>query len=410
MIKIQAIGPVVYKTCLAVSAAVVLSCLDPRISAAAPETSPCLEDLQSIPDFLKANDPGVRDKLLKSAPRRFEADFERAQVEASAAHNDVDCSRALNDYLHGYRRGHLSVEEIGSPSDLAAGAVGKAGVSVTTERAPRLDFPSRDTALLTIPSFDEAYRLPLASLLDQRRRLLASHPNWIIDVRGNGGGSDSTYEPLLAWLLPSGYVETQAEWWVTAANIEGQERVCPIVAPGDLSCTTSMAEAVKRMRGAKLDTFVRQDEGPTVEYHRTAHMKARRPVRVAVLIDSGCASSCEQFLLAVRQGFSVKIVGWGSSAGSLDYSNLRPHELPSGKRRLWYATSRSMRLPFFPIDGMGVQPDIQVPIDGLLSKVRDADDETRATLRDAFMRDEVVRVQRWLESGAFDFDEDGNSR
>jgi C-terminal processing protease CtpA/Prc len=213
----------------------------------------------------------------------------------------------------------------------------------------------------------------------------------------------------LAWLLPSGYVETQAEWWVTAANIEGQENICPIVAPGDPSCTTSMTDAVKRMRGAKLDTFVRQDEGPAVEYHRTANIKARRPARVAVLIDTGCASSCEQFLLAVRQSFSAKLIGL-RSAGNLDYSNLRPHELPSGKRRLWYATSRSMRLPFFPVDGIGVQLDIQVPIDGLLNKVRDADQETRASMREAFMREEVTRVQRWLKGGAIDFGEDVNSR
>jgi hypothetical protein len=111
------------------------------------ETSPCLTDLQSIPDFLKANDPGVRDKLSKSAPRRSEANFEQAQAEASAAQNDVDCNRALNGYLHGYRWGHLSVEEIVSMSDRPTGAVGDKEVSVTTdttERAPRLDFPSKD--------------------------------------------------------------------------------------------------------------------------------------------------------------------------------------------------------------------------------------------------------------------------
>ena len=43
--------------------------------------------------------------------------------------------------------------------------------------------------------------------------------------------------------------------------------------------------------------------------------------------------------------------------GSLDYSNLRPTDFPSGKRQIWRATSRSRRLPELPIDGIGVQPD-----------------------------------------------------
>jgi hypothetical protein len=101
-------------------------------------------------------------------------------------------------------------------------------------------------------------------------------------VRGNGGGSDSTYEPLLVWLLPDGYVETQAEWWVTPANIEGHETVCSIIAPGDPLCTTSMTDALRRMRGVKPDTFVQQGHGPAVKYIRTERIKARRPVRVAV--------------------------------------------------------------------------------------------------------------------------------
>lgn len=78
------------------------------------------------------------------------------------------------------------------------------------------------------------------------------------------------------------------------------------------------------------------------------------------MIDHGCGSSCEEFVLAVRQSFKVKLFGQ-STYGSLDYSNLRPHALPSGRRRLMYATSRSLRLPTQPVDVSGIAPDQWLP-------------------------------------------------
>jgi len=136
------------------------------------------------------------------------------------------------------------------------------------------------------------------------------------------------------------------------------------------------------MEGATTGTYVSQEAGPDIRYQRVAHLESGRPSRVAVLFDRGCGSSCEEFLLAVRQSFDVKLVG-RPSHGSLDYSNLRPHELPSHERILWYATSRSDRLPDFPVDLMGIQPDIFLPDRG---SQKGGDGEVR-------------QVQRWLERG-----------
>jgi C-terminal processing protease CtpA/Prc len=235
---------------------------------------------------------------------------------------------------------------------------------------------------LTLPSFADGYRNALLNLLAGQRAELTSHSRWIIDVRGNDGGSDSTFEPLLPWLLPDGYVVAQAEWWVTAYNIAAQSRVCPLIAPRDRQCAAFARQAIERMRTAKFNTFVLQEPAPPLEYQRVASIHERLPQRVAVLIDRGCVSSCEEFLLAVRQGFVVKLLGQ-RTGGALDYANMRPRELPSGRRRLWYATSRSTRLPGNPIDGIGVQPDVYLPV-------------TENSPPDR----EILAVQKWLESGA----------
>jgi C-terminal processing protease CtpA/Prc len=100
-------------------------------------------------------------------------------------------------------------------------------------------------------------------------------------------------------------------------------------------------------------------------------------------MDHRCASSCEEFLLTVRQSFAVKLLG-RPSRGSLDYSNLRPHVLPSGERVLRYAISRSERLPDLPVDLAGVEPDIYLP------------EPPNAKVRGG----EVRQVQHWLEFGS----------
>jgi C-terminal processing protease CtpA/Prc len=104
---------------------------------------------------------------------------------------------------------------------------------------------------------------------------------------------------------------------------------------------------------------------------------------VAILIDGACGSSCEEFALEARQSFSVKLIGQ-HTFGSVDYSNKAPHDLPSGRRRLWYATTRSTRIPGLMVDVAGVPPDIYLPIE--------AGDDAK--------QEEVLRVQSWLEGGS----------
>lgn len=212
---------------------------------------------------------------------------------------------------------------------------------------------------------------------------MAWHPYWVIDVRSNGGGSDSTYYPLLPWLLRGEREDIGAEWLATPANIEGQEQVCTLFAPADAECKSYMADVVRRMRAAPSGTYTPQEDGAAISFKPVDSLKLQRPIQVAVLVGHHCGSSCEEFLLAVRQSFHVKLLG-RPSHGSLDYSNLRPHRLPSGERLLLYATSRSNRLPDLPIDLAGVQPDIYLP--------EPADEVARTR--------EVLQVQRWLEQGS----------
>jgi C-terminal processing protease CtpA/Prc len=103
----------------------------------------------------------------------------------------------------------------------------------------------------------------------------------------------------------------------------------------------------------------------TAAYAYTPPRVLLRPSAVAVLVDSICASSCEDFVAAARQSGKVTVFSATNTAGAGDYGNIRPVMLP-GWRRLRVATSRSRRLRAgmqAATDYVGLAPDVRVPRD-----------------------------------------------
>jgi hypothetical protein len=344
----------------------------------------CAMDLEIIPGFLLENDTGAKVHAAQFGQKHFDDAFLEAQKSAAQAPDASACDIVLRRYLKAWRKGHLGLQSL-NPTPVAsdAQATSARAARISDVKEPQLRELSRQTMLLTLSSFANQHRAQLVALLTRHHKELAKHRNWIIDVRGNGGGSDSSYQPLLPWLLPDETATVGAEWLSTPANIRGQEQVCAQFAPGDVLCEKEAKTAVTRMRSVATGQYISQDDSGVMQFERVGHPERRRPSRVAILVDGRCASSCEEFALVARQSFSVKLVG-RSTFGSLDYSNLRPHNLPSGQRVLWYATSRSLRLPDNPVDLAGIPPDVYLP----------------APADNSSPNDDIERVKQWLEGGS----------
>ncbi|WP_167759836.1 S41 family peptidase [Massilia horti] len=345
---------------------------------AADAASECVTDLDAIAKYLPANDTGAAAELDHHG-KAIEEAFRKAQGEAAKAADLAACETVLKGYLRAWRPGHLTVSTEGnSPFGAGPAAQDKAQADA---RAPVFKVLDKDTILFAFGTFDPRYKGAVEALISGHRAELETHKNWIIDVRKNNGGSDSTYTPLLPWLLDGEYVLHRIEWLATPDNAIGHTAVCELLGDTE-SCPKHMEPVVRAVQGGKPGTYVMSSD-ERITYIRQEKLETHQPARVAVLVDNECGSSCEQFLLAVRGSFKVKLVG-RPTYGSLDYSNMRPHKLPSGKRTLMYATSRSLRLPLMPIDQIGVQPDVL-----LLPKPVD----------DAAHDAEVRQVQRWLAGG-----------
>jgi hypothetical protein len=315
----------------------------------------CVADLDALPGFLLANDAGGRDTVAQRGQSLAEA-LDRARAQARDAVDDEACVAALRAYLRAWRHGHLSI----SVRQPAASGDATPPPTPSDPRAPRFRVLSAQTALLTLPTFNDRFGPLIASLIALHRREIVSRPYLIIDVRRNNGGSDSSYAPILPLVSANVTRTMNAEFLATPANIAASEAVCKLPEVASAVCMKFMAPVLEAMKEAPTGTYVLPKGAPRIEVDVPRRVLAH-PRRIAVMIDGRCGSSCEEFVLFVRQSFKVKTFG-RPTAGSLDYSNLRPYDLPSGKRRLFYATSRSLRLPSNPIDAGGIAPDQLLPI------------------------------------------------
>lgn len=210
------------------------------------------------------------------------------------------------------------------------------------------------TVLLTVPTMNESVRRQLDSLVNANRTLLSHTPNLIIDVRGNGGGSDITYYPLKPYLYTQKVSGDRMQFWATRDNAE---KFALMGKNKDFPWTWRMygkymARKMRRHQGR----FV----GKTGTYTERVKHPKKYPLRVAVLIDGGCGSSCEQFVLFAQQSKRTTLIGQ-NTGGVLDYGNLHFLDLPDPRFTIGYPTSRSNRVAAGrPVDNVGIPPTIRL--------------------------------------------------
>jgi len=226
-----------------------------------------------------------------------------------------------------------------------------------TNTYPVATYLSDSTYYMRIPGFDSDYS---NDVVTQHWQEIMSRPNLIIDIRNNGGGQDNYYQKLAELIYTNPYESKGVEWYASKGNIKLFEDA---LRNGELkngeegiNRTKSLLEAMKKNVGG----FVTQpmDNNDSEEMQDTVY---QYPKKVGIIINEGNASSAEQFLLAAKNSKKVILFGNRNTAGVLDYSNAVSEEFPSRNFELTFPMTRSQRLPEFPIDNIGISPDIIVP-------------------------------------------------
>ncbi len=218
-----------------------------------------------------------------------------------------------------------------------------------TVQARRL---SAQTYYIGIGTFDESNTWRVDSLFHADSAILASVPNLILDLRGNGGGSDFVYSPLRAWLYTVPVIVAGVDVLATEDNIRGWAALLDAKDIPEENKAT-IQRIIGQMQG-RPGRMVEINDGDTIS------LSGGRPFpqKIAVLIDEDCASSTEQFLLEAMQSRKVTLMGQ-HTAGILDYANVRDEALPCLPFILHYATTRSQRVDAGKgIDNVGLKPQV----------------------------------------------------
>lgn len=212
------------------------------------------------------------------------------------------------------------------------------------------------TLLLSLPDFNYGYVNIITKMIEDNRNLLENSKYLIIDIRGNGGGTESAYYPILPYIMTNPIRDLWIENLVTPEFINFNEKYLESIKE-EKDNEEEVKEVEKELALIKnnIGKYV-NTEGENIIIKRV-DVSSKSPNQVIILADNKVGSAAEDFLIASKQSKKVKIIGT-PSAGVIDYGAVIKFNFGCPDYQLNMPTYRSLRLPDYPIDNIGIQPDI----------------------------------------------------
>jgi len=308
----------------------------------------CIENFNFLVTTIENDYAGFNDKVNERNKAGYNEWTESFRQKAKETNSAFRCTMLLNKWLEYFNDKHLAIE-------------------VTKNIYWTFKKIDSTAVLLRIPGFSWESKDIIDSLVNTNLKLITSTPILIIDLRGNGGGIDYSFQSLLPLIYTHPYESKGVAWRSSEGNIRYFENA---VKNGEIrkGGEEEVRELIDEMKKHP-DSFVTVNNSVTVSEDTIYNM----PLKVGVIVNDYCASSCEQFILSAKSSNKTTVFGT-NTMGVLDYSNSVPVPMPSKNLELRYPMTRSARLPEFPIDNIGITPDVRITLPDNLD-VKDQVDE-----------------------------------
>jgi len=205
------------------------------------------------------------------------------------------------------------------------------------------------TSLLCISSFEDAYVERIEKIVSDNQQAIENCKNLIIDIRNNLGGTYDAYDEIMPYIHTGITRGVGSEFLVTQTLIDDVESW--------FDDEVGKAEARRwiSMFEGNIGTFVDTDTSGV--HISEPDIAEHSPEQIVVLVNKRTASSGEAFTLAAKQSKKVKVLGT-PTYGAIDYGSATVFTFGCQNYELLMPTWRAKRLPDYPIDNIGVQPDI----------------------------------------------------
>lgn len=216
------------------------------------------------------------------------------------------------------------------------------------------------TCYLRIKTFNATNAHNIDSVINANKTSLQSKPKLIIDLRGNGGGSDRSMSYLKPILYTDPVKNIGVDMLSTPENraawdtlIDQYRNNLPKDYLDNISKRIHQHDGIEKA----MVNFAADNTDTLPEVWPN-------PTKVAIVIDGRCGSSTEEFLLFARQSKKTTMAG-EHSIGVLDYSNVVSKSFSNPSFILHYPTTRSRRIDVgLAIDNKGIQPAIPLNLNG----------------------------------------------
>ena len=213
------------------------------------------------------------------------------------------------------------------------------------------------TGYMRIRTFDLFEAKRIDSVVRANLASIQTMPTLIIDLRSNGGGGDRSMSFLQPIIYTNPVKNIGVDLLLTPDNITAWEKAIEKyraeIPKKDLDRLMQLLNIGRGISRTSVD-FSPDNTDTLPEVWAM-------PAKVAIVINRGCASTTEEFLLVAKQSSKVVLAG-EPSRGVLDYSNVVERDFYGPDFELYYSTTRSRRIDLgLGIDNVGIQPAI--PLD-----------------------------------------------
>lgn len=213
------------------------------------------------------------------------------------------------------------------------------------------------TTIIKLGSFNYSFVDRISTLISENKNLIENSENLIIDLRGNSGGTTLAGASLYPFILSNNTRNFGSEYYSTKFLINSLENYLERLknSKGNKSDIERISSNISKLEEnlGKFITYPNEEKVSIIERENSL----KSPRQVVILADKNTGSAGESFLFVAKQSKKVKVLGT-PTYGALDYASARVMSFNCEGLSIVIPTNRSSRLPDYPIDNIGIQPDI----------------------------------------------------